>query len=123
MAVIRKTKLRIREQGELLNQIAGTYKDFFRAAMEYVDNAVDAAAMLHQSGLSVVPTLKIHIECTPKRVSFTDNCAGMSPQELCDLLSEVGRSKEKIFLWANGQFGFGVHAFRAFAREASFISR
>ena len=39
------------------------------------------------------------------------------------LLSEVGRSKKKIVSWANGQFGFGVHAFRAFAREAVFISR
>jgi hypothetical protein len=47
----------------------------------------------------------------------------MSPQELCDLLSEVGRSKKKTVPWANGQFGFGVHAFRAFAREAVFVSR
>jgi hypothetical protein len=36
MSVIKKTRLRIREQGELLNQIAGTYKDFFRAAIDGV---------------------------------------------------------------------------------------
>jgi hypothetical protein len=47
----------------------------------------------------------------------------MSPAELCELLSEVGRSKKKAVPWANGQFGFGVHAFRAFARQATFISR
>lgn len=35
MTVIAKTKLKILDQHELLNQIAGTYKDFFRAAMEY----------------------------------------------------------------------------------------
>lgn len=123
MAVIRKTRLTIREQGELLNQIAGTYKDFYRAGMEYVDNAVDAATILRQSGESFTPVLKIHIDTAAKKVTFTDNCGGMTPQELCELLSEVGRSKKKAVPWANGQFGFGVHAFRAFTREAVFISR
>ena len=123
MNVIAKTRLTIREQGELLNQIAGTYKDFYRAAMEYVDNAVDAATMLHKSGESFKPVLEIHVDTATKQITFTDNCGGMSPQELCELLSEVGRSRKKTVSWANGQFGFGVHAFRAFARQAVFISR
>jgi hypothetical protein len=113
----------IRDQSELLNQIAGTYKDFYRAAMEYVDNAIDAASILAQRGEPIKTVLKIHIDTIGKKVSFTDNCGGMSPQELCELLSEVGRSKKKAVPWANGQFGFGVHAFRAFARDATFISR
>ncbi len=123
MKVITKTKLQIKDQGELLNQIAGTYKDFFRAAMEYIDNAVDAATGLQQDGKKF--SAKIHIEVDPdkKTVSFTDNCGGMSPEELCELLSNVGQSRKKAVSWANGQFGFGVHAFRAFAREAIFISR
>lgn len=123
MTVVAKTRLIIRDQNELLNQIAGTYKDFYRAAMEYVDNAIDAASILIQRGESLKPVLKIHIDTVGKKVVFTDNCGGMSPQELCELLSEVGRSKKKAVSWANGQFGFGVHAFRAFAREATFISR
>jgi hypothetical protein len=123
MAVIAKTRLRIRDQSELLNQIAGTYKDFFRAAMEYIDNSVDAATMAEHAGIALKPTLEIHVDTVRKTISFTDNCGGMSPQELCDLLSEVGRSKKKKVAWANGQFGFGVHAFRAFAREATFFSR
>lgn len=123
MAIITKTRLTIRDQGELLNQIAGTYKDFFRAAMEYVDNSIDAASILLQRGESTNPVLNIHIDTVGKKVIFTDNCGGMAPQELCELLSEVGRSKKKTVPWANGQFGFGVHAFRAFAREATFISR
>src|SRR5262245_49206395 len=123
MAVLAKTRLIIREQSELLNQIAGTYKDFYRAAMEYIDNAIDAATILQQRGESVKPLLRIHIDTHAKTVSFNDNCGGMSPQELCELLSEVGRSKKKAVPWANGQFGFGVHAFRAFAREATFVSR
>src|SRR5437016_4399587 len=123
MAVLARTYLMIRDQSELLNQIAGTYKDFYRAAMEYIDNAIDAATILVQRGESITPVLKIHINSVAKSVSLTDNCGGMSAQELCDLLSEVGRSKKKAVPWANGQFGFGVHAFRAFAREATFISR
>lgn len=123
MKIISKTKLKIRDQHELLNQIAGTYKDFFRAAMEYIDNAVDAASIKKESGEALKATLEIHIDINGKKVSFVDNCGGMSPQELCELLSEVGRSKKKTVPWANGQFGFGVHAFRAFAKEAIFISR
>lgn len=123
MKTVLKTRLKIRDQHELLNQIAGTYKDFFRASMEYVDNAVDAAAMVKKSGSSFDPLLTIIVDSTNKSVSFTDNCGGMSPQELCDLLSEVGRSKKKTVPWANGQFGFGVHAFRAFAKQAVFISK
>jgi len=123
MKIISKTKLKIKDQHELLNQIAGTYKDFFRAAMEYIDNAVDAASIKEESGLALKASLEIHVDINGKKVSFVDNCGGMSPQELCELLSEVGRSKKKTVPWANGQFGFGVHAFRAFAKEAIFISR
>ena len=123
MTVLAKTRLTIRDQSELLNQIAGTYKDFYRAAMEYIDNAIDAATTLQHRHEQIKPLLRIHIDTNAKTVSFADNCGGMSPQELCELLSEVGRSKKKTVSWANGQFGFGVHAFRAFARDAIFISR
>src|SRR3989344_2288216 len=123
MKVVFKTRLKIRDQHELLNQIAGTYKDFFRAAMEYIDNAVDAASMRKEAGDTIKPVLMIEVDNSNKRVSFTDNCGGMSPEELGELLSEIGRSKKKTVSWANGQFGFGVHAFRAFAREASFTSK
>lgn len=123
MNIIYKTKLKIKDQHELLNQIAGTYKDFFRAAMEYIDNAVDAASIQKENGTALKPILEIDVDVNGKKISFTDNCGGMSPQELCELLSEVGRSKKKTVPWANGQFGFGVHAFRAFAKDALFISR
>ena len=123
MKIFSKTKLKIRDQHELLNQIAGTYKDFYRAAMEYIDNAVDAASIKKESGATLKAVLDISVDINSRKVSFTDNCGGMSPQELCELLSEVGRSKKKTVPWANGQFGFGVHAFRAFAKEAIFISK
>jgi hypothetical protein len=123
MKIALKTRLKIRDQHELLNQIAGTYKDFFRAAMEYIDNAVDAASILREKGETIKPILDIQVDLVGKKVSFTDNCGGMTPEELGELLSEVGRSKKKTVPWANGQFGFGVHAFRAFAKEAIFISK
>lgn len=123
MTILARTRLSIRDQGELLNQIAGTYKDFFRAAMEYIDNSVDAATALNRGGHKDRCELAITINTVSKSVSFVDNCDGMSPDDLSQLLSEVGRSKKKMVPWANGQFGFGVHAFRAFAKEATFVSR
>ncbi|MCP4653589.1 MAG: hypothetical protein GY858_09460 [Candidatus Omnitrophica bacterium] len=123
MKTIAKTRLQIRDQNELINQISGTYKDFYRAAMEYIDNSIDAASMPEFQSKRMVPRIEIHIDADKKTVSFTDNCAGMAPDELCELLSSVGRSRKKAVAWANGQFGFGVHAFRAFAKDAVFISR
>lgn len=121
--ILGTTRLRIRDQSELLNQIAGTYKDFYRAAMEYVDNAVDAARQLRHEGVQTKLRMAIEVDTKKRQVSFVDNCGGMSPDELCRLLSHVGRSSKKTVPWANGQFGFGVHAFRAFAKEAVFVSR
>lgn len=123
MKVITKTRLRIKDQNELINQISGTYKDFYRAAMEYIDNSIDAASIIEAQGKIMQPRIDIEIDINKKIISFTDNCGGMSPEELCELLSSVGRSRKKTVPWANGQFGFGVHAFRAFAKEAVFISR
>ncbi len=121
--ILAKARLRIRDQHELLNQIAGTYKDFYRAAMEYVDNAIDAAEAMRQGGVDWKWALTINVDTRERAVTFRDNCGGMSPSELCDLLSEVGRSSRKASPWANGQFGFGVHAFRAFANKITFVSR
>lgn len=123
MEVLGTTRLRIRDQNELLNQIAGTYKDFYRAAMEYIDNSIDAAEMSQRKTKRDDYRLEIHIDTKGKKITFIDNCGGMSPDELCNLLNSVGRSSKKQVPWANGQFGFGVHAFRAFAKHAVFISK
>ena len=73
MKIISQTKLKIRDQHELLNQIAGTYKDFFRAAMEYIDNAVDAASIKKESGVVLKASLEIRVDINSKKVSFIDN--------------------------------------------------
>ena len=62
MKIIAKTRLKIRDQHELLNQIAGTYKDFYRAAMEYIDNAVDAASISKEAGESFKAILEINVD-------------------------------------------------------------
>ncbi len=123
MKIIGTTKLNIADQNAIINQISDTYKDFFRAAMEYIDNSVDVATINKKKGLNGDYKVNIDIDSHNKTISFLDNCGGMSPEELCNLLSNVGLSTKKSVSWANGQFGFGVHAFRAFAEVAQFISK
>jgi len=123
MNILGITKLNIADQNAIINQISNTYKDFFRAAMEYIDNSIDVATINRKNGLGKNYKVYINIETYDKTISFLDNCGGMSPDELCNLLSNVGLSTKKTVSWANGQFGFGVHAFRAFAKIAQFISK
>jgi len=123
MDILGITKLNIADQNAIINQISNTYKDFFRAAMEYIDNSIDVATINKKNGLEQDYKIYINIDTHNKTISFLDNCGGMSSNELCDLLSNVGLSTKKAVSWANGQFGFGVHAFRAFAKIAQFISK
>ena len=123
MDILGTTKLNIKDQNAIINQISNTYKDFFRAAMEYIDNSIDVATINKKKGLEKDYKVNINIDTHKKTISFLDNCGGMSPDELCNLLSNVGLSTKKAVSWANGQFGFGVHAFRAFAKIAQFISK
>jgi hypothetical protein len=117
--VLGTMKLRIANQARVVNQIAGTYKDVYRALMEYVDNAADAAAVDDQKPRH----LRISVNTTQHEVVFEDDCSGMSPKQLGDLLGSIGTSKKTHLPWVNGEFGFGVHAFRAFSRYIEFTSR
>ena len=123
MDILGITKLNIADQNAFINQISDTYKDFFRAAMEYIDNSIDVATINKKNGLEKDYKVYINIDTHNKIISFLDNCGGMSSDELCNLLSKVAKSTKKTVSWANGQFGFGVHAFRAFAKIAQFISK
>lgn len=117
--VVGTVKLRIANQARIVNQIAGTYKDVYRALMEYVDNAADAAAID-----PIKPRhLKIYVDTKEREVIFEDDCCGMSPSSLAGLLGSIGTSTKAHLPWVNGEFGFGVHAFRAFARYSEFVSR
>ena len=48
---------------------------------------------------------------------------GMSAAFLSDLVCGIGESKKKAVPWLNGQFGFGVHAFRAAAARLVVYSK
>lgn len=117
--VLRTVRLRITNQARMVNQIAGTYKDVYRALMEYVDNSADAAAIDPNKPRH----LRITVDTTKHEVTFEDDCAGMSPEKVGEILESIGTSTKAHLPWVNGEFGFGVHAFRAFAQYAEVTSR
>merc|ERR1719262_1406532 len=67
-------------------------------------------------------SIVVDIEQKPPRVTITDNCTGMSNDQLCRLIQNVGESM-KHSKFTNGQFGFGVHAFRAACKKLRVCSR
>jgi len=56
-------------------------------------------------------------------VSVTDNCRGMTKEILSRLVVNVGESNKRGSKFTNGQFGFGVHAFRACAKRIQFKTK
>jgi hypothetical protein len=118
-SVLGTVRLRIANQGRFVNQIAGTYKEVYRAMMEFVDNSADAAAV----DATKPRHLTVTVDSAEREVSFEDDCSGMSPADLAGLLGSIGQSTKRNLPWVNGEFGFGVHAFRAYAQDAEFVSR
>jgi len=56
-------------------------------------------------------------------VKVTDNCRGMNKSTLNRLIANVGESSKRGSKFTNGQFGFGVHAFRACAKGIEFKTK
>jgi len=56
-------------------------------------------------------------------VTVTDNCRGMNSATLNRLIVNVGDSSKRASKFTNGQFGFGVHAFRACAKNIEFKTK
>jgi len=56
-------------------------------------------------------------------VKVTDNCRGMSSETLNRLIANVGESSKRYSKFTNGHFGFGVHAFRACAKNIEFKTK
>jgi len=56
-------------------------------------------------------------------VTVTDNCRGMTNATLNRLIANVGDSSKRYSKFTNGHFGFGVHAFRACAKNIEFKSK
>jgi len=56
-------------------------------------------------------------------VTCSDNCRGMTKAILSRLVVNVGESNKRASKFTNGQFGFGVHAFRAAASRIEFKTK
>lgn len=56
-------------------------------------------------------------------VTVTDNCRGMTNATLNRLIANIGDSSKRASKFTNGHFGFGVHAFRACAKNIEFKSK
>jgi len=93
--------------------------------MEYVDNSLDDAERLYHRGKKTYKRqikISIVIGHEPASVVVTDNCTGMDRKQLTRLIQNVGESM-KHSRFTNGQFGFGVHAFRAACKHMRVVSR
>jgi hypothetical protein len=107
--------------------------------MEYVDNCLDCADEMTRAaaaaaakgggdgagvgGAVAVAEVHVAIDLSKRSVWIRDNALGMSPEFLADLVCGIGESKKKAVPWLNGQFGFGVHAFRAAAKRLVVYSK
>lgn len=120
-----KLGLNISKPALLLNRIAQRYSRLSRILMEYVDNSLDDAEKLYHRGKKTYKRqikIKIAIGLEPASVVITDNVNGMDRKQLTRLIQNVGESM-KHSRFTNGQFGFGVHAFRAACKHMRVVSR
>lgn len=94
--------------------------------MEFVDNPLDdAEEMFVRSGSRYPYPIRIGIRIDTRRgeVTITDNCRGMNRATLQRIVRNVGQSMKRGRTWVNGEFGFGVHAFRAAADRIRFRTK
>ena len=118
-------ELTISNPAEFINNIANLYQTSERIFMEYIDNSIDDAELLKDIKEYYPYKIEINIILDPvrKTVTFLDNCRGMDRDNLLRIIKEIGTSEKKAQPWTNGQFGFGMHAFRACANEMIVISK
>jgi len=110
----------------LLNHMADRYTSTPRILMEFVDNSFDdAETFFDNSTNSYTRKVMIRVEVDPDQcsVAITDNCRGMEADRLCAVTTDVGMSEKQGQSLANGQFGFGMQAFRACCKRLRVRSR
>jgi len=94
--------------------------------MEYIDNSLDSADDLANKNGGEYPypiDIKVIINDDDKTVEFLDNCEGMDLDTLKGIANKIGTSKKAHQNWNNGQFGFGIHTFRACAESIKIITQ
>lgn len=118
--------IRIGDPVGLVNNIARLYQSVTRILMEYVDNSLDDAEELFRAGKDRYPReilIRVRIDRKNRRVAVVDNCRGMKRRDLLRIVTSIADSSKKAQPWTHGQFGFGVHAFRACCRDLEIITR
>lgn len=118
--------LRISDPAAILNEIARRYESPERILMEFVDNGLDDAEVLYRANAEAYPfeiRINVTVDVARRYVTVIDNCRGMRRETLERIIVEVADSQKKGNPWVNGQFGFGVHAFRAAASSIRFRTK
>ncbi|QDZ23574.1 hypothetical protein HOP50_10g61130 [Chloropicon primus] len=112
----------------LLNHMAERYTSTPRVLMEFVDNAIDdAEAYYKRNATSEGKDLagdqsfgyyergvevNVFVCKENKSIRVVDNCRGMPKEVLQRVVLNVGESKKRGVAFLNGQYGFGMQAFR-----------
>jgi len=110
----------------LLNHMAERYTSTRRILMEFVDNSFDdAESFFDDSTNSYTRPVEIRVVVDPDQRSLAviDNCRGMDQDKLAKVTTDVGLSEKLGQASANGQFGFGMQAFRACCERLRVRSR
>lgn len=118
--------LQISDPASLLNEVARRYSSSERILMEYIDNALDDAENLYRNNAHEYPfevRVEVIVDRHQRYVMVRDNCRGMRREVLERIVAKIGESQKRGITWVNGQFGFGVHAFRAAAESIRFRTK
>lgn len=83
----------------------------------------DEAAAAAMAGMGGGKKKKKKKEDDQVTVRVVDNCRGMTKDIFSRLVVNVGDSNKRTSKFTNGQFGFGVHAFRAAANKIRFKTK
>ena len=86
--------------------------------------ASSSSGTLSSSGSYSRPVhIVVTIDATTNSVHVMDNGGGMDAATLARVVCRVGESRKRGQAFVNGQFGFGMQAFRAAAEELTVTSR
>ena len=105
---------------KIVLDIANNYQSTSRILMEYIDNSIDSAETAFNPSTNQYNYpifIQIKIDSLLKKVTFTDNCKGMTKENLLRIAEDIGASNKKGDYSTNGQFGFGVHSYAACAKD------
>merc|ERR1719506_3594827 len=106
--------------------MAERYSSTSRILMEFIDNSLDDAEALYDAAAAAYRrevSISVYVSRAERTLRIVDNCRGMSPSTLSRVVMRVGESQKRGASFVNGQFGFGMQAFRAACSTLTVRSR